>query len=113
MSDREKVIKGLECCIKKMEGQRVCDECPYDEDFNCLGCSVALRQALALLREQEPVNVVMVQNIQTNTYDWGEETEIRTDFFCPDCKEIIASGWTSKFHYCPWCGRAVKWDADN
>lgn len=53
MSDREKVLRGLECCIRKMEGQRVCDECPYDEDFNCLGCSVVLRQAVALLREQE------------------------------------------------------------
>ena len=56
MPDREKVIQGLKCCIRQMLGQqRVCDECPYDEDFNCLGCSVVLRQAIALLREQKPV----------------------------------------------------------
>ena len=51
MPDREKVLQGLEWCIRKMEGQLVCDECPYDEDFNCLGCSVVLRQAIALLKK--------------------------------------------------------------
>lgn len=56
MTDREKVIQGLKCCIKMILGQhRVCDECPYDEDFNCLGCSVVLRQAIALLKEPEIV----------------------------------------------------------
>ena len=55
MPDREKVLHGLECCIRKMEGQRVCDECPYDEDFNCLGCSVVLWQAIAVLREQAEI----------------------------------------------------------
>lgn len=54
MPDKEKVLQGLECCIRKLEGQRVCDECPYDEEFNCLGCSIVLRQAITLLREQEP-----------------------------------------------------------
>ena len=54
MPDREMVIQGLECCIRKMEGGvHVCDECPYDEDFNCLGCSIVLWQALFLLRDHE------------------------------------------------------------
>ena len=53
MTEKEKVILGLECCIRKMEGQRVCDECPYDEDFNCLGCSIVLWQATALLKAQQ------------------------------------------------------------
>ena len=101
MPDREKVIKAIEY----LNWYFTQDDGIADKD--------AVKAWEVLSREQEPVKVVRVQNIQTNTYDWGEETEIRTDFFCPDCKEIIASGWTSKFHYCPWCGRPVKWNETN
>ena len=46
MSDREKVIKGLEMC-KIM----YCDECPYDDENSC---SFYLNHdALELLKEQE------------------------------------------------------------
>lgn len=63
--------------------------------------------------KQESVKkVVRIQNIQTNTYDWGEETEVRADFFCPDCKRLVASGFSVKFPHCPWCGRAVKWNEE-
>ena len=89
MPDREKVIEGLECVIRKMEGGvHVCDECPYDEDFNCLGCSIVLWQSLALLREQEPIR----------------RSEM---YFCGDCKTAIAR----TMNYCHKCGRKVKWDA--
>ena len=53
MTDREKVIKGLKCCISMMRGKRVCDDCPYDEDFNCMGCAHVLWQAIALLKKHE------------------------------------------------------------
>lgn len=70
MTDREKVIKGLKCCIRQMLGQqRVCDECPYDEDFNCLGCSVVLRQAIALLKEQEPHIMTREEVVEYTTGD--------------------------------------------
>ena len=52
MMDREKVIKGLECAIG-IRGRKNCDDCPYDNDFNCLGCDIVLRDAIALLKEQE------------------------------------------------------------
>jgi hypothetical protein len=56
MPDREKVIKGLECCIRHGENAEVgCgrkDECPYEQ--NGLKCWLDLnRDALAMLKEQE------------------------------------------------------------
>ncbi len=49
--DREKVIKGLECC-KRIEG-RPCNDCPYaGEDESCV--EKMSMDALALLKEQEP-----------------------------------------------------------
>ena len=53
MIEREKVIKGLECSIG-IRGRKNCDDCPYDNDFNCIGCEIVLRDAIALLKEQEP-----------------------------------------------------------
>ena len=56
MMDREKVIKGLEMCIRHGENPSVrCgqkDECPYEQ--NGLPCWIDLsRDAIALLKEQE------------------------------------------------------------
>lgn len=56
MPDMEKVIRGLECCIRHGENAEVgCgrkDECPYER--NGLTCWIALnRDALALLKEQK------------------------------------------------------------
>ena len=49
MADREKVMRGLECCALSSLGD--CDVCPYTE----IRCSDHLcGDALALLREQEP-----------------------------------------------------------
>lgn len=47
--DKEKVIKGLECCNQVEDG---CEACPYYNDFN--GCMLELREdALALIKEQQ------------------------------------------------------------
>jgi hypothetical protein len=54
MPDKEKVIKGLECAIG-IRGIKNCDDCPYDNDFNCIGCDIVMRDAIALLKEQEAV----------------------------------------------------------
>ena len=51
MIDREKVIKGLECCIKRDPDDKMrCGECPYEGA--CLNRLKA--DALALLKAQEP-----------------------------------------------------------
>lgn len=49
MTDREKVIRGLECCTN---AEKDCDKCPIGLDF---GCGLKLKaDALALLKAQEP-----------------------------------------------------------
>ena len=48
--DKEKVIKGLECCSVP-EGY--CVKCPYETDGYVAECTSALaRDALALIKEQ-------------------------------------------------------------
>lgn len=50
MADREKVIRGLECCI---DPQALCCKCPYYNYGHCDPDKVR-KDAIALLREQEP-----------------------------------------------------------
>lgn len=102
MPDREKVLQGLECCIRHMEGERVCDECPYDEDFNCLGCFVVLRQAIALLREQEPTTYAYDEYITPTCQTCGFHPFIA---YIPTLERMEQKG----YNYCPGCGRRVKW----
>ena len=54
MPDREKVIKGLECCVKTI-GCKCADNCPYKSQ--CWDGTMfldMLRDALELLKAQEP-----------------------------------------------------------
>ena len=60
MIDREKVIKGLDCCIKQGDqGILDCDsDCPYGENGNRFDCWIKMnRDALALLKEQEEIEL--------------------------------------------------------
>lgn len=107
MADREKVIKGLECCFDYYEAQ--CEKCPYQAteeekkivDWDCHHDDLQ-RDALELLKEQEPVKAVAD----------GEDS-----YMCNNCGTVI--GWAEwepggieevKYKFCPHCGRAVKWD---
>jgi len=92
MPDMEKVIKGLECAIG-IRGVKNCDNCPYDNDFNCLGCDIVMRDALALLKEQEPVEPRSMSDCA-----W--------QYSCGECKKPL---YAHGFAYCPWCGRRIKW----
>ncbi len=58
---RDKVIKGLECCIPMMtkHGYGNCQNCPYDREITmekslCDCCYDLLSDALGLLKAQEP-----------------------------------------------------------
>lgn len=102
MADREKVIKGLECCILSDEECECPDECPYHDD--CWETDYELvytlkKDALELLKEQEPVEyVVHCKNANLSN---------GTEFACGECGGSLLH---KKVNYCPWCGRAVKWE---
>ena len=49
MPDKEKAIRGLECCLR-INAPNGCSECPYAAG----NCDEVLRDAISLLKEQEP-----------------------------------------------------------
>lgn len=87
---REKVIKGLECCVNDL-GE--CKVCPYaeDEEMGKVACGKNLySDALALLKAQEPV----------------EPKQYEGTSYCGNCGDPI----NKLDNYCHECGRAVKWE---
>lgn len=87
----EKVIRGLECCMRE-NNTNMCGDCPYhDSSETRFGCmQSAMRDALALLKEQEPVKPF-------GGYGF---------YFCGGCKNPFNSV-SQKF--CSECERRVKW----
>lgn len=110
MPDREKVIKGLVCCDYCNSVTNSCYQCPYLDLNKAKGmamCTAELaHDALALLREQEPVKPIEKNN-QIVCGSCGEKlAEI-----CGDV-DVVWNDDGKYPRYCPGCGRAVKWDAD-
>ena len=98
MNNREKVIKGLECCTFIL-GKRKCNECPYQKDN---GCYQLQDDFHVLLKEQKAVEPKFVD---VNTW------------MCSECGALL--GWEEfsqfgleliKYKYCPECGHEVKWE---
>lgn len=102
MSDKEKVLKGLECLITN---EVPCEGCPYDEDkhFSCLK-SIA-KDALELLKEQEPKPPRIFQTVDKIFY--ACDNCGKSLFVIVDSGTLNASSVFPKF--CSECGRAVKW----
>lgn len=99
MTDREKVIKGMECCFTDMDrsDSMPCRSCPYGtlpKDMNCQKKMFA--HVLALLKEQEAV---------------APELEVLNEldrlYRCPKCHKHF---FYEKQKYCDQCGQAIKWD---
>ena len=97
MTKFEKVMKGLECCIK---GDCRRKACPYALYKACRK-SLAI-DALSLLKAQEPV-----------------EPDVDVDtWICGKCghklehQEMVDSNilFHEQYSYCPNCGRKVKWN---
>lgn len=103
MTDREKVIKGLECC-SAMSGDE-CQKCPYGHECRDTdlpyGMPHLAADALALLKEQEPIEPITSDG---DDLYWQPGDE---DYACGACGEELAGSW---WVYCPYCGRKVKWD---
>ena len=87
MLDREKVIKELARIRDDYFGEVTL----YD--------GYALDTAIALLKAQEPVEYV----VHCKNADLSNGTE----FACGECGGSLLH---KRVNYCPYCGRAVKWE---
>lgn len=89
---REKVVRGLEILRETRGCNDVyytdCENCVYNGVYRCVDS--ILKDALALLKAQEPVEPSWRRGIP----------------FCGKCGRQFGRG----FKYCPDCGRAVKWE---
>ena len=96
MVDREKVLKGLECCVHPHGN---CSKCPYDDNsFNFAICTSKLcGDALTVLKEQEAVKIE-VKKIN-NSGRCGR---------CPNC--LMELNEMDYPNFCGNCGQAVKWE---
>ena len=105
MTDRERTIKWLECCggyNNELEHIGCTAECPYWESENCCNSSKPFQDAIALLKEQEPVE----PSIDVDTY------------VCPNCGHRLEHQgmlgdnmiFDERYNFCPACGKAVKWN---
>lgn len=95
MTDREKVLKGLECCARMRRD--ACQKCPYENECSDPyvpphGAAHLAADALELLKAEKPVVERQIK--------WG------VVYRCAECKHELYRIQ----NYCPWCGRAVKWD---
>ena len=83
--DREKVIKGLEVCTSIEDGESCPKECPYYQDV-CYGYDQLMRDALALLKEQEAVARCKdcIHKNGLNHCQHNNDIWVADDWFCAD-----------------------------
>ena len=101
MTEQEKVIKALECCISDNPG--ICKRrgCPYADEHEGVGDTCidhVMADALALLKAQEPVKP------KKRDADFGNLKS--GAWICGVCGADMIWGR----RYCPDCGRVVKWN---
>jgi len=101
MTDREKIIRDIERCAHHVpDACRDCSKYGGGYELRCM--EHLMEDALALLREQEPVEPIKTP-----------ET-IRAEYNCGKCTAPIGimfhdGDWYYKADYCPRCGRKVAW----
>ncbi len=102
--DREKVIKGLECCYASFPKLKGCPVCPYEKNcYHNRACDDLLLDTLALLKEQE-----------AKAGKWIEKTDYMGDTYydCSVCGEswttIDGTPWQNGMNYCPHCGAKME-----
>ena len=94
MIDREKVIKGLECCAK--DNCTITDICPYGKEDAGSCIERLCADALALLKEQEAVEPIPYHRSDGTIFKY-ECRKCRTKIFKNDL-------------FCRHCGQVVKWE---
>ena len=95
---REDVIRGLECCMILGEGG--CDDCPYIGKGQCQ--ELLGENAIALLKEQEPVAPVLQSG---GNYVCGNCGMYTVGFQHPITGQSVKT-----WKYCGKCGKKVRWD---
>ncbi len=109
------VIKGIECCIKTGIHEFCPEECPYFDDVRDGTGEGPLKDALALLKEQEPRLITADDFKNADTWGWIPawcEEKDGSSYW-----EMITVGALEETKYQYWTARptdeqrkAVKWD---
>ena len=109
MINKEKVIKGLELCLKTIDEPDCRKECPYYEACQKYEGRVIfqplMRDTLTLLKEQEA---------KAGTWQWkihGKPESGGTigEAICDQCGEsTFATAVKGELNYCPNCGAKMK-----
>lgn len=104
MVDRSKVLVGLESCADRTGA--LCRTCPYDfvHNENCMGDMA--RDALELLKEQEPVTHAAWLCKETSTaYDLYGVKTWAAKYKCSKCGSVHRAIEAHMcYSYCPSCG---------
>ena len=91
----EKVIKDIEECLSaSCRGFRPRESCPYNDDEWDI-----MRDALDLLKEQEPKQVIGIA-------DSIDGIEVG---YCPSCDRAIVNKKIDETKFCRYCGQELKW----
>lgn len=101
MSEREKVISTLEE-IKSQTAGIGLDSAVISHGF--------IDKIIALLKEQVPAKPREERHEVKVSYNWGDEVEVWSNFYCPHCGAMIANSNSPHFPWCMRCGQAVKWN---
>ena len=105
MTDREKVIFDIERCICHVpDACRDCSKYGGIYEQRCMEHLMA--DALALLREQEPVKT---EPVRFRVCRAGSGNYPFWDCVCDGCGFKTSMAHTD-WRFCPMCGKAVKWE---
>lgn len=104
--NREKVIKGLECCLAVTK----CGMCPYNIENNlwCGNNNQLLEDALVLLKAQEAVEPTVEHNPAGQPM-WCCGN-CGTTLFFKFPRQTDDEDQRSIYGFCNYCGRKVKWE---
>ena len=103
MPDREKVIKGLEHCLKS-----VCKGCPYDyvcSEDDTLTSNTMIKDVLELLKEQETDQGKYEHHIDHTDCVWYKPEEGNE---CPATCSQYRDGWNDAMDYIFKDGRGYR-----
>ena len=119
--DREKVIKGQECCQISMSEENPfekCEECPYNYiGISVQDCrSVLSGNTLALLKEQQQQIWEFQDQVEYLTDKLKEQEPVKPEWrkgtpFCGNCgHRLEKKNRNMDGCKCPNCEKAVKWE---